>query len=325
MSVSILSIGVGIPERRVTNEELALRVDTTDEWVRSHTGIGARHYAADGELTSDLAAAAAREALERGGIEAGDIDFLVVATATPDYFGFPSTACIVQEKIGAIGCPAFDLTAGCTGFIYALDVARGLLEVNHGRYALVIGAETLSRVVNWEDRGTNVLLGDGAGAVVLERGDGVFGIERAKLRADGAGAPTLKLVQAERSKTFERAAPLVPYLSMDGRSVYNFAVGEISKLVEDLLRETGQAIGDFAWIVPHQANARIIKAAAKRLGLPEDRFYMNIEEYANTSSASVPIALHEMVGKGLLKSGDLLMLLAFGSGLTSGGMVLRWK
>nr|MDA8409622.1 beta-ketoacyl-ACP synthase 3 [Treponema sp.] len=300
MSVSLRSVGVGIPARRVTNEELALRVDTTDEWIRSHTGIGSRHYAADGELTSDLAATAAREALARAGIEAKDIDYLVLATATPDYFGFPSTACIVQDKIGALGCPALDLTAGCTGFIYGLDVARGLLEVNKGKYALVIGAETLSRVINWEDRGTNVLLGDGAGAVVLERGDGAFGIECAKLRADGAGAPSLKLVQAERAKTFERAAPMVPYLAMDGRNVYNFAVAEINQLVEDLLRETGYAIEDFTWIVPHQANARIIRAAAKRLALPEARFYMNIEEYANTSSASIPIALHEMEGKGLL-------------------------
>jgi len=180
-------------------------------------------------------------------------------------------------------------------------------------------------VVNWEDRSTNVLLGDGAGAVVLSREEGAEGgILSSRLAADGAGAPSLKLVQSERARTFERSAPMVPYLMMDGRQVYNFAVNAIGELVGFLLDETGISLGDLAWIVPHQANARIIKAAAKRLSLSEDRFFLNIEEYANTSSASIPIALHEMGRKGLLKKGDLLMLLAFGSGLTSGGTVLRW-
>lgn len=325
MSVRIQSIGVGIPENRVTNEELARRVDTTDEWIRSHTGIGSRHYASDGVMTSDLAVLAAREALATAGVAVEEIDYLVLATASPDYFAFPSTACIVQDKLGARGCAAFDVVAGCSGFIYALDVARGLLEVNKGRHALVIGAETLSRIVNWEDRSTNVLLGDGAGAVLLSRDEGVEGIECTRLRADGSGAPSLKLVQAERTKTYERAEAKVPYLYMDGRGVYNFAVNEISVLIEDLLGRTGHSLDEFAWIVPHQANARIIKAAAKRLSVPEGRFYMNIEEYANTSSASIPIAMYEMQGKGLLHSGDLLMFLAFGSGLTSGGAVLRWN
>lgn len=327
MSVLLRSLGVAIPPHRVSNEELAKRVDTTDEWIRSHTGIGSRHYASDGVLTSDLAAEAAREALGRAGVEPGDLDFIVVATATPDYFGFPSTACIVQEKIGARGCAAFDLTAGCTGFIYAVDVARSLLLANKARHALVIGAETLSRIVNWEDRGTNVLLGDGAGAVLLSNEEGAAadrGILHARLRADGSGAPSLKLVQAERSRTFERASPQVPYLYMDGRSVYNFAVQTICELVDETLIATGSRLEDYAWIVPHQANARIIRAAGKRLGLAEDRFFLNIEEYANTSSASIPIALHEMEGKGLLRAGDLLMLLGFGSGLTSGALALRW-
>jgi 3-oxoacyl-[acyl-carrier-protein] synthase III len=325
MSVHIHSVGVEVPERRVTNEELATLVDTTDEWIRSHTGIGSRHIAADGVLTSDLAAAAARKALEKAGVAASDLDLILVATATPDYFGFPSTACIVQDKIGAKGCPAFDITAGCTGFVYALDVASSLLEAKGGRHALVIGAETLSRITNWEDRSTCVLLGDGAGAAVLSRTEG--GESRflvSLLGAEGSGSGELRLVQSDRDRTFHPAVPIVPLLEMNGRKVYNFAVQTIPRLVESLLERCGKKLEEFAWIVPHQANARIIQAAAKRLGTSEDRFYLNIEEYANTSSASIPIALGEMNEKGLLKRGDLLMLLAFGSGLTYGGAVLQW-
>jgi 3-oxoacyl-[acyl-carrier-protein] synthase-3 len=325
MSVFIESVGVDVPERRISNVELAGMVDTTDDWIRSHTGIGSRHIAADGVLTSDLAAAAARKALSKAGIAAGDLDFIVVATATPDYFGFPSTACIVQEKLGALGCPAFDLTAGCTGFVYALNVASSLLEANRKRHALVIGAETLSRITNWEDRSTCVLLGDGAGAAVLTRSEG--GDSRvvvSVLGADGTGAGDLRLLQSERATTFHPSLPIVPLLEMNGRKVYNFAVQTIPALVNRLLALCGRKLEEFAWIIPHQANARIIQAAAKRLGAPEERFYLNIEEYANTSSASIPIALNEMNEKGLLKRGDLLMLLAFGSGLTYGGAVLRW-
>ncbi|MGO8694963.1 MAG: beta-ketoacyl-ACP synthase III [Rectinemataceae bacterium] len=325
MPVYMQSVGVDIPERRISNEELATMVDTTDEWIRSHTGIGSRHIAADGTLTSDMSVAAARKAMAKAGIEAGDLDLIVVATATPDYFGFPSTACIVQEKLGAKNCAAFDLTAGCSGFIYALSVASGYLETNHAKHALVIGAETLSRITNWEDRATCVLLGDGAGAAVLERKDeGDNALIANVLGADGSGAADLYLIQSERAKTFSPAPPIIPLLYMNGRNVYNFAVKTIPHMVQRLLALCGKKLEDIAWIVPHQANARIIQAAAKRLGMPENRFYMNIEEYANTSSASVPIALNEMDEKGLLKRGDLLMLLAFGAGLTYGGMILRW-
>jgi 3-oxoacyl-[acyl-carrier-protein] synthase-3 len=325
VSVYIQSVGADVPERRISNEELCGMVDTTDEWIRSHTGIGSRHIAADGKVTSDLAATAARRALDRAGIGAGELDFIVVATATPDYFGFPSTACIVQEKLGAQGCPAFDLTAGCTGFIYALNVASSLLEANRGKHALVIGAETLSRITNWEDRSTCVLLGDGAGAAVLTRtaAEG-SSLMASVLGADGTGAEDLRLAQSERSKTFHPNLPIVPLLEMNGRKVYNFAVQTIPNIVNRLLALCGKKLEEFAWIIPHQANARIIQAAAKRLGTPEEHFYLNIEEYANTSSASIPIALAEMNEKGLLKRGDLLMLLGFGAGLTYGGAVLRW-
>ena len=325
MSVYNQSVGVDVPERRISNSELAEMVDTTDEWIRSHTGIGSRHFAADDTLTSDLATAAARKALAKAGVAASELDYIVVATATPDYFGFPSTACIVQEKLGAPGCPAFDLTAGCTGFVYALNVASSLLEANKKKHALVIGAETLSRITNWEDRSTCVLLGDGAGAAVLTRGGGGGGdFVASVLGADGTGAGDLRLVQSARTRTFHPAIPIVPLLEMNGRKVYNFAVQTIPALVNRLLDQCGKKLEEIAWIIPHQANARIIQAAAKRLGTAEERYYMNIEEYANTSSASIPIALDEMDGKGLLRRGDLLMLLAFGAGLTYGGAVLRW-
>jgi 3-oxoacyl-[acyl-carrier-protein] synthase-3 len=325
MSVLVRSIGVHIPTRRITNEELGAMVDTTDEWIRSHTGIGARHIAADGMQTSDIAADAANKAIAGAGITAKDLDFIVVATATPDYLGFPSTACILQDKIGAHGCGAFDVVAGCTGFIYALEVASGMLEARKGKHALVVGAETLSRVTDWTDRSTCVLFGDGAGAVVLSRiEEGNRGVLRTILGADGGGAKDLVLSQAERLKSFERQDPTVPKIEMNGKNVYNFAVKSITVLVERIMHTSMYHLEDFAWIVPHQANARIVQAAAKRLGIPEERFYMNMEEYANTSSASIPIALEEMQTKGLLKRGDLVMLLGFGAGLTYGASVIRW-
>jgi 3-oxoacyl-[acyl-carrier-protein] synthase-3 len=325
MSVMIRSTGAHIPPRRVTNEELAGMVDTTDEWIRSHTGIGARHLAADGSLTSDLAADAARAALQRAGIGPKEIDVLVVATATPDYFGFPSTACIVQDKIGAHGCCAFDIVAGCTGFVYAIDVASSMLEAKRGRHALVVGAEILTRVTDWKDRSTCVLFGDGAGAVVLSRiEESGRGLLKTILGADGGGAQDLVMEQAERASAFDRSPPKVPAIRMDGKNVYNFAVKSICVLTERILHATMYSLDDFAWIVPHQANARIVQAAAKRMGIPESRFYMNMDEYANTSAASIPIALHEMNEKGLLKHGDLVMLIGFGAGLTYGVTVLRW-
>jgi 3-oxoacyl-[acyl-carrier-protein] synthase-3 len=276
-------------------------------------------------LTSDLAAEAARKALVKAGIEATDLDLIVLATASPDYFGFPSTACIVQNKIGANGAAAFDLGAGCTGFIYALDAASSMLEARKGRHALVIGAETLSRIVDWEDRSTCVLFGDGAGAAVISRiEEPGRGLIASVLGADGSGAKDLFLVQAERPRTFGREEALVPKISMNGKKVYDFAVRTIASLVARLLHEAAYSLEDFAWIVPHQANARIVQAAAKRLGIDESKFYLNMAEYANTSSASIPIALEEMGSKGLLHKGDLVMLVGFGAGLTYGAQAIRW-
>ncbi len=325
MSVVIRAISAWIPPLRVTNDDLASRLDTTDEWIRSHTGIGARHFAPEGMQTSDLAAEAARSVLQKSKISPHEIDYIVVATATPDYFGFPSTACIVQDKIGAYGCTAFDITAGCTGFIYALNVACSLLEASHQRHALVIGAESLSRIVDWNDRSTAVLFGDGAGAAILSRIDEPGrGCLSFILGADGGGAKDLYLVQPERTSTFERPQPVVPTISMNGRKVYDFAVKSITVMIERLMHKTVYRLEDFSWIVPHQANARIVQAAAKRFSIPPEKIYLNIEEYANTSAASIPIALAEMDDKGLLRSNDLIMLVGFGAGLTYGAAVVRW-
>jgi 3-oxoacyl-[acyl-carrier-protein] synthase III len=325
MSVVIRSIGASVPERRMTNAEIATIVDTTDEWIRSHSGIGARHIAADGQMTSDLGAAAALEAIKKAGIAPHEIDYIVTATNTPDYFGFPSTACLIQDKIGANGCAAFDLAAGCTGFIYALQVAQGLLESGQGRNALVVGADTLTRIADWTDRATCVLFGDGAGAAVLSRiQEPGRGILKGILGAEGSGHKDLVLVQSERNKTFDREPHTLSSMYMNGQNVYNFAVKSISVLVERLFHASAYSLEELRWIVPHQANARIVQAAAKRLRIPEERFYMNIEEYANTSAASIPIAMAEMDAKGLLKKGDLVMLIGFGAGLTYGATLVRW-
>ncbi len=325
MSVVIRSIASYIAPIRVTNDELAAKMDTTDEWIRSHTGIGARHFAPDGVQTSDMAASAAKSALEKAKISPHDIDYIIVATATPDFFGFPATACIVQDKLGAYGAAAFDVVAGCSGFIYALNVASSMLESSHGRNALVIGADGLSRITNWDDRATAVLFGDGAGAAVLSRIDeGARGCLSFILGADGGGAKDLYLVQAERSSAYDRQAPMVPVISMNGKKVYDFAVKSITVAIERLLHKTVYRLEDFSWIVPHQANARIVQAAAKRFSIPQEKIYMNIEEFANTSAASIPIALAEMSEKGLLKANDLVMLVGFGAGLTYGAAVIRW-
>lgn len=328
MSITIKSTGSCIPAMRVTNEALAARVDTTDEWIRSHTGIGTRHYAPDGQMTSDLAVEAAKAALGKAGLGPEDIDLIILATATPDYFGFPSTACIVQDKLGAVNAAAMDVNAGCTGFIYGLDTAWSMLHTGGRKRALVIGAETLSRIVDWDDRSTCVLFGDGAGCALLERDDaaGGRGVVTSWLRARGSGSGALYLKQARRVSAYERDGEYdrPNSISMDGKAVYMFAVKAITDVMENLVANSGFALDQFRWIVPHQANLRIVQAAAKRFGLPEDRFYMNIEEFANTSAASVPIAIDELAGKGLLKEGDLVMMMGFGAGLTYGGAVVRW-
>jgi 3-oxoacyl-[acyl-carrier-protein] synthase-3 len=350
MAVEIRGTGKAVPARRVSNDDLAQEtgIDTSDEWIRSHTGIGARHIAGEGIASSDLALEAAREALamaagwrgeDREGRDraaremAETLDLIVLATIGPDYCGCPSTACLVQDGLGARQAAAMDIGAGCTGFVYALESAAGLLLTGKTRKrALVIGSEILSKLVNWKDRSTCVLFGDGAGAVVLEKtgapfeGPGRRGLVGTILGADGSGAEHLAIRRGGTRNPFKagETVDLPPYIEMNGRAVYNFAVKAFTDTCRRLMAEDGIGIGDISLIVPHQANARIVQAAAKRLGMPEEKFFLNIEEYANTSGASIPIALDELNRAGRLNRGDLLMTVAFGGGLTYGGNLIVW-
>jgi len=344
MAIEIIATGRSVPSRRVTNDELAKRLDTSDEWIRSHTGIGNRHIADDQTATSDLAYGAAIAALgvlvERdpslGGslaAAAESLDVIVVGTATPDFNGFPSVACIIQDKLGAKNAGAVDVAAGCTGFVYALDTAGGILVMGKQRKrALVVGAEILTRITDWNDRGSCVLFGDGAGAVILEKtdapseGQGKRGILRSVLGADGSGGEYLINRAGGTRHPFKNGQTVeaAPHIEMNGRAVYNFAVKAVTDTIERLLTEEGASVDDLARIIPHQANARIVQAAAKRLGIPEEKFYLNIEEYANTSAASIPIALDELVRSGGLKRGDLILTVGFGAGLTYAGNLIVW-
>ncbi|MDR0998019.1 MAG: ketoacyl-ACP synthase III [Treponema sp.] len=346
MAIEIIGTGKALPPNRVTNDDLAQRIDTSDEWIRSHTGIGARRFADESTATSDLAVEAAREALamaagwkEGPGKEeavretAETLDLIVLATATPDYYGCPSTACVVQNRLGANRAAAMDLTACCSGFVYGLETAAGLLLMNENRKrALVIGAEVLSKLINWNDRSICVLLGDGSGAVVLEKtgasreGPDRRGLLRTILGADGSGTENLIFRRGGTRNPFKAGETIeIPtHMEMNGQAVYNFAVKAFTDTCTRLLAEEGIGIDDVALIVPHQANARIVQAAGKRLGIREEKFFLNIQEYANTSAASIPIALDELNRAGRLHRGDLIMTVAFGGGLTYGGNLIVW-
>jgi 3-oxoacyl-[acyl-carrier-protein] synthase-3 len=328
MRAIIQAVDFAVPERRITNDELAKTLDTSDEWIRSHTGIGARHIAEPSVAASDLALEACQKVLKRAGVPAAEIDLVLVATVSGDYIGFPSVSCIIQDKLGASRAAAMDIGAGCTGFIYGLETARNFVVSGSSKKVLVVGVEILSKITNWKDRNTCVLFGDGAGAalVTAENGDGARGILSSVLRADGSGAQLLDR-PAGGSRipiTDETFDPSASYLHMDGRQVYNFAVKVISEGITDIMEKNKICLNDVAWIVPHQANVRIIEAASKRSKIPLSKFFVNIEEYANTSAASIPIALSEMQAKGLVKQGDLLVTFGFGAGLTYGGNLIRW-
>ncbi len=325
MNIQIASVGAYAPENCLTNADISKMLDTSDEWIISHTGISSRHVVTEQESTATLATRAAEIALERAGIAASDIGLIVLATATQDYAGMPSTACLVQDAIGAKTCGAFDLSAGCSGFAYGLEIGRRMLIADN-RPVLVIGSEVMTRIVDWSDRNTCVLFGDGAGAVVLTAGsDGEeSGILDGFLRARGSGASALKVEGGFRLPP-DQAALQKRTLEMDGRAVFNFAVRAIVEMVNTLLERNGLTIDQISRIVPHQANTRIIEAAAKRLKLPSDKFFMNIRNFANTSAASIPIALNEMVEGEQLKSGDLIVTLGFGAGLTYAANLIHWK
>ena len=314
----ILGTGSYLPAKRVTNDDLAQRVDTSDEWITTRTGIKARHIAADNEKTSDLAAEAAHRALASSGVQPNEIDLIIVATATPD-MQFPATATIVQQKLGISGCPAFDVQAVCAGFIYALSTAAAYVKSGMAQKVLVVGADTFSRILDWNDRSTCVLFGDGAGAVVLGASE-EQGIIHSKLHADGSYLNLLntpaQMANGEICGT--------PFVKMDGQGVFKFAVKQLAAVADEVLQEAGYTSGQIDWLVPHQANQRIIAATAKHLGISMDKVVLTVSEHANTSAASVPLALDEGIRSGQIQRGQHLLLEAIGGGFAWGAMLLRY-
>ncbi len=317
----IAGTGSYLPEKVLWNKDLEAMVETTDEWIRERTGIVKRHIAADGETTCDLAEKAARLAIEAAGIAASDIDLIIVATTTPDRV-FPSTACLLQHRLENHGATAFDLQAVCTGFVYALGVADKFIRSGSHQTALVIGAETLSRILDWRDRGTCVLFGDGAGAVILRRQDEP-GIQATHLHADGSYHELLT-VNAGVSQGYAALQAGEAYIQMKGNEVFRVAVNTLGQIVDETLSANDLNKEDIDWLVPHQANIRIIKATARKLRMPLERVVMTVEDHANTSAASVPLALDTAVRDGRIKRGDLLLLEAFGGGFTWGSALVRY-
>ena len=313
----IKGTGSALPARRVDNAELASQVDTTDEWIVERTGIRSRYIAAEGETTATLAADACRRALEAAGVDAADVGLIVLATATPDQT-FPASATKVQAMLGIPDCIAFDVAAVCSGFLYALSVADAMIRSGGATTALVIGSETFSRILDWEDRTTCVLFGDGAGAVLLQAEDGEAGILATKLHADGRHNELL-YVDGGPSTT-----GTVGKLRMKGREVFRHAVTNLANVLTEVLADTGLTPADIDWVVPHQANARILDATARKLGLPPEKVIVTVDRHANTSAASVPLALDVAVRDGRIKRGDLLVLEAMGGGFTWGAAAVRY-
>lgn len=325
-SVVIKGMGSYTPNKVVTNDDLSSVVETSDEWIRTRTGIGARHIADENETASYMAAKAAEEAIEKAGLTADDVDLLIVATITPDMM-FPSTACLVQSKLGMRKVACFDLEAACSGFIYALEVGVAMLKAGAYRNAVVIGAEKLSSIIDWEDRTTCVLFGDGAGAAVLskveEENTGFLG---ALMGADGDSAALLHMPGGGSSvpSSHESVDQRQHFLKMNGKEIFKVAVRHMEQATIDLLQEKGLTTGDIDCVIPHQANMRIIDSLGDRLGVPKEKFVNNLDRFGNTSAASIPIALTEAVRLGRLKSGDNLLLIAFGAGLTWGACLIKW-
>jgi len=326
----IIGCGSYLPERLVTNAELSKKVDTTDEWIFSRTGIRQRHIAADGELTSDLALKAANNALEHAGITAAEVDLLILATTTPDNT-FPATATKVQSQLGMVNGAAFDIQAVCSGFVYGMAIANNFIKAGQSKTVVLIGAETFSRILDWEDRTTCVLFGDGAGAVVIRAGEGGpdsppgetghnvgRGILSTHIHSDGS-TNDLLYVDGGPSST-----QTVGHVRMVGREVFRHAVTNLAGIVDEALEANGLAAEDIDWLVPHQANKRILDGTARKLGLPVEKMVVTVDRHANTSAASIPLALDEAVRDGRIKRGDLVLMEAMGGGLTWGAAMVRW-
>ncbi|MEK4525965.1 MULTISPECIES: beta-ketoacyl-ACP synthase III [Paenibacillus] len=323
--VGIIGTGKYVPEKILTNSDLEKMVDTNDEWIVSRTGIKERHIAAPDQATSDLAYEAAIKALESAGMTGSDLDLIIVATITPDS-SFPSTACILQDKLGAKGAAAFDLSAACSGFVYGLASATSFIQSGMYNNALVIGADCLSRITDYTDRNTCVLFGDGAGAVVVGEVPEGRGFKAFDLGAEGAGGSLLQMEGggSRLPATAETVENKKHYINMNGREVFKFAVRVMGTATIEVLRKAGMERTDVDLFVPHQANIRIIQSAMQRLELPEEKVVVNVDKYANTSAASIPLALVEAAEEGRMKAGDTVLMVGFGGGLTWGASVLIW-
>lgn len=324
--ISIAGTGMYLPERILTNTDLEKMVDTTDEWIFTRTGIRQRHMAADGQSTSDLGAEAGKRAIADAGLEPSDIDMIIVATVTPDML-MPNTACFVQNIIGAKNAFCFDLEAACSGFVYAMETAKNYILAGAAKNVLVIGAEKLSSFTDWTDRGTCVLFGDGAGAVVLREAEGDGGILSTVMGSDGA-LTELLMIPAGGSKSPSSEATVADRMhciQMSGREVFKHAVRSMCDAGQKALEKAGLSIDDIACIIPHQANMRIIQAISDRLGVDTDRFYLNLERVGNISGASIPVALDEAVKNDVIKNGDNVLFVAFGGGFTWGASAVKWE
>jgi len=317
----IAGVGSYLPENIVSNKDLEKTIDTSDEWIRDRTGIERRHIVADDETTSSISVIAAERAMQAAGVSAEDIDLILVGTTTPDKV-FPSTACIIQRKLGIKGVPAMDLQAACSGFVYGLDVANRFIKTGGAKTVLVIGAETLSRITNWEDRGTAVLFGDGAGCAVLQASDEP-GIIATHIHADGEYEELLH-VRSGVSLGYDQTRAGNAFIEMNGNAVFKRAVATFDKIARETIADLDGDISDIDWFVPHQANLRIIKAAAKKLDMPMERVIVTVDEHANTSAASIPLALDHAIRDGRIKRGDTLMFAAFGAGFTWGSTMLKY-
>ncbi|NPV92210.1 MAG: ketoacyl-ACP synthase III [Firmicutes bacterium] len=322
---TITGLGIGLPDTVLTNHDLEKMIDTSDEWIRERTGIRERRIAGPQQATSDMAAVAAKMAMEQAGVEPGEIDMIILCTVTPDRF-VPMGASNLQEKINATRAAAFDLNAACSGFLYGMAVAQGLIFSGRYQKILLVGGETLSRIINYQDRNTGILFGDGAGAAVVVPSDDEHGLLAYDLGCDGSGGDLLQ-VPAGGSRipaTRESVEQGLHFVQMRGNEIFKLAVRAMVRSVDQSLADAGLTREDIDWVVPHQANQRIIEAASSRLGVGRDKVIINIDRYGNTAAASIPIALYETAQRGLLKEGDIVALTGFGAGLTWGSAIIRW-